>query len=264
MTNASQQNLDLLNNQNVRYFSADNESKFCLNQVCPPRSKLSFLLRNHIKVFGFQTRPGLFVDSLVDGWAVIFFFGISSRFFGSNETRPLYGVPCRWVGCRFLLRNLIRIFRFQTRPLCWFACRWVGCNFLLWFRGGSRIFFRRGCTRLLLYFNTDKPHSFFCRILVVLENRRSSRGGGGGAHPLHPPPRSRSSGSTPGLRWWVTFRWVGRSFLLRNRIKVLRFHSRRLSWGPVVDRWAVFSFFGIILRSLGSTAGVFAESVVAG
>ena len=27
-------------------------------------------------------------------------------------------------------------------------------------RGGSRIFFRRGCTRLLLYFNTNKPHSF--------------------------------------------------------------------------------------------------------
>ena len=46
-------------------------------------------------------------------------------------------------------------------------------------RGGSRIFFRRGCTRLLLYFNTNKPHSsfFFCRIPVVLENRRSSQGG---------------------------------------------------------------------------------------
>ena len=28
-------------------------------------------------------------------------------------------------------------------------------------RGGFRIFFRRGCTRLLLYFNTNKPHSFF-------------------------------------------------------------------------------------------------------
>ena len=60
---------------------------------------------------------------------------------------------------------------------------------MLHFRGGSRIFFRRGCTRLLLYFNTNKPHSF-CRIPVVLENRRSSRGWGGGAHPLHPPPRS--------------------------------------------------------------------------
>ena len=58
-------------------------------------------------------------------------------------------------------------------------------------RGGSRIFFRRGCTRLLLYFNTNKPHSFFFgRIPVVLENRRSSQWGGGGAHPLHPTPRS--------------------------------------------------------------------------
>ena len=49
----------------------------------------------------------------------------------------------------------------------------------------------QGCTRLLLYFNTNKPHSvfFFCGIPVVLEKRRSSRGGGG-AHPLHPPPRS--------------------------------------------------------------------------
>ena len=46
-------------------------------------------------------------------------------------------------------------------------------------RGGSRIFFRRGCTRPLLYFNTNKPHSFFFlgRIPVVLENRWSSQGG---------------------------------------------------------------------------------------
>ena len=43
------------------------------------------------------------------------------------------------------------------------------------YRGGSRIFFRRGCTRLEL----NKPHSFFGRIPVVLENCRSSRGGGG-------------------------------------------------------------------------------------
>ena len=59
-------------------------------------------------------------------------------------------------------------------------------------RGGSRIFFRRGCTRLFLYFNTKNPHSFvlfFYRIPVVLENRRSSRGGGGTpcTLPLDPP-----------------------------------------------------------------------------
>ena len=55
-------------------------------------------------------------------------------------------------------------------------------------RGGSRIFFRRGCTHLLLYFNTNKPHSFvFCRIQVVLENCKS---GGVRTHctlPLDPP-----------------------------------------------------------------------------
>ena len=58
-------------------------------------------------------------------------------------------------------------------------------------QGRIQEFFRRGCTRLLLYFNTNKPHSFFfCRIPVVLENRRSS--GGGGVRtpctlPLDPP-----------------------------------------------------------------------------
>ena len=57
--------------------------------------------------------------------------------------------------------------------------------------GGSRIFFRRGCTCLLLYFNTNTPHFFFfCRIPVVLENYRSSQRRGGNAHPLQPPPRS--------------------------------------------------------------------------
>ena len=41
-----------------------------------------------------------------------------------------------------------------------FATKKFRCSDSL-FRGGSRIFFRRGCTRLLLYFNTNKPHSFF-------------------------------------------------------------------------------------------------------
>ena len=56
-------------------------------------------------------------------------------------------------------------------------------------RGGSRILFRRGCTRLLLYFNTNRPHSlfFFRRIPVVLENRRSSREGGECAPPAPSP-----------------------------------------------------------------------------
>ena len=59
-------------------------------------------------------------------------------------------------------------------------------------RGGSRIFFRRGCTRLLLYFNTNKPLGFF-----FLENSSCIRkpqviSGGGGVRtpctlPLDPP-----------------------------------------------------------------------------
>ena len=45
-------------------------------------------------------------------------------------------------------------------------------------QGRIQDFFRRGCTRLLLYFNTNKPHSFFFgRIPVVLENHRSSQVG---------------------------------------------------------------------------------------
>ena len=46
-------------------------------------------------------------------------------------------------------------------------------------RADPGFFLRRGCTRLLLYFNTNKPHRFFFffgRIPVVLENRRSSQG----------------------------------------------------------------------------------------
>ena len=65
-------------------------------------------------------------------------------------------------------------------------------------RGGSKIFFRRVCTRLFLHFNSNKPHSFFFfrRIPVVLGNCRSSRGGAGGGgtpctHPQDPPRRRK-------------------------------------------------------------------------
>ena len=79
-------------------------------------------------------------------------------------------------------------------------------------RSGSRIFFRRGCTRLLLYFNTNKPHSF-CRIPVVLENGRSSQGGGAGAHPLHPPPRSAPEKDPIPLRGWLKTICIGNSMI---------------------------------------------------
>ena len=79
------------------------------------------------------------------------------------------------------------LYRFRMKPewpeifIGEFALSWWGEQD----RGGSRIFLRRGCTRLLLYFR---------RIPVVLENRRSSRGRGGGGEvripctlPLDPP-----------------------------------------------------------------------------
>ena len=52
-------------------------------------------------------------------------------------------------------------------------------------------FFRRGCTRLLLYFNTNKPHSFFFwQNTSCIRKRQVISGGRGDVHPLHPPPRS--------------------------------------------------------------------------
>ena len=62
-------------------------------------------------------------------------------------------------------------------------------NFTVFPQGRIQDFFRRGCTRLLLYFNTNRPHIFF-----FLQNtgciRKPQVISGGGAHPLHPPPRS--------------------------------------------------------------------------
>ena len=54
------------------------------------------------------------------------------------------------------------LYRFRMKPewpeifIGEFALSWWGEQD----RGGSRIFLRRGCTRLLLYFNTNKPHGF--------------------------------------------------------------------------------------------------------
>ena len=61
-------------------------------------------------------------------------------------------------------------------------------------QGRIQDFFRRGCTRILLYFNTNKPQPQF--FWLLLQNTSCIRkpqvifGGGGGVHPLHPPPRS--------------------------------------------------------------------------
>ena len=55
--------------------------------------------------------------------------------------------------------------------------RYVNC--LIYSGADPGFFLRRGCTRLLLYFNTNKPQFFFWRMPVVFLNRRSSQGGGG-------------------------------------------------------------------------------------
>ena len=59
-------------------------------------------------------------------------------------------------------------------------------------RGGSRRFFRRGCTRLLLYFNTNKPHRFFLLNTSCIRKPQVISWEGGGVHtpctlPLDPP-----------------------------------------------------------------------------
>ena len=55
-------------------------------------------------------------------------------------------------------------------------------------RGGSRIFFRRGCTRLLLYFNTNKPHSFFFLQNISCIRKPQVISWGGGCAPPAPSP----------------------------------------------------------------------------
>ena len=79
-------------------------------------------------------------------------------------------------------------------PSCWITLS-TGYKSIQWItqcRGGSRIFFRRGCTRLQLYFNTNKPHSFFLAEYQLYQRTAGHLRGGGGVHtpctlPLDPP-----------------------------------------------------------------------------
>ena len=105
-------------------------------------------------------------------------------------------------------------------------------TFMSLVRGGSRIFFRRGCTRLLLYFNTNKPHSFFvCRISVVLENRRSSRGGGGGLLPEHAPVSFCTCNYTRGSVFKFAQFAPGVCSQIFNRLHILK-HFAKLKLCP--------------------------------
>ena len=65
--------------------------------------------------------------------------------------------------------------------------KWLsdGCTRQILFQGRGR-----GSTRLLLYFNTNKPHSSFFFLQNTSCIRKPQVISGRGAHPLHPPPRS--------------------------------------------------------------------------
>ena len=59
-------------------------------------------------------------------------------------------------------------------------------------QGRIQDFFRRGCTCLLLYFNTNKPHSFFLQNTSSIRKLQVISGGGRGMRipctlPLDPP-----------------------------------------------------------------------------
>ena len=117
------------------------------------------------------------------GWRTLFLCLFNQLLFWRSRCRR----PCDKLRYIHTITDSVSCRHEKLSDTVWTLIRYVTLP-----RGGSRIFFRRGCTRLLLYFNTNKPHFFFLgRIPVVLENRRSSLGrGAGGAHPLHPSPRS--------------------------------------------------------------------------
>ena len=56
-------------------------------------------------------------------------------------------------------------------------------------QGRIQDFFRRGCTRLFLYFNTNKPQFFFLQKTSCIRKLQVISGRGS-AYPLHAPPRS--------------------------------------------------------------------------
>ena len=86
--------------------------------------------------------------------------------------------------------------------------------------GADPRFFRRGCTRLLFYFNTNKPHSFFFLQNTSCIKKPQFILWRGGAYPLHPPPRSG-----PGTGTFV-FGRGGDLFARRNYKKL---HSARVT-----------------------------------
>ena len=92
-------------------------------------------------------------------------------------------------------------------------------------RGGSRIFCRRGCTRPLLYFNTNKPHFFLQNTSCIRKPQVISWGGG--AHPMHPPPRSAPAREI-GWELFGPFILVLITFVFVNKTSIFTASSSRL------------------------------------
>ena len=99
-----------------------------------------------------------------------YFFDFSASFMANFPNFQLFKrfrytfltlkVVCTWGrGLLSLASGVKRWLRRQYFRISQPGLRWV--PYISFCRGGSRIFFRRGCTLLLLYFNTNKPHSFF-------------------------------------------------------------------------------------------------------
>ena len=152
--------------------------------------------------------------------------------------RGIIGLVVLWVSWFGVFRSVIGFMRFH-----WFR---------VFIRGGSRIFFRRGCTRLLLHFNTNKPHSFFFwqNTSCIRKPQVISRGGGG-AHPLHPPPRSAPVHECRGFKGlavsWVSFHrfhgWMSFMNLQQGFIGLV------VSWDLWSHRFRSFISFMITLVS---------------
>ena len=81
-------------------------------------------------------------------------------------------------------------------------------------KGGSRIF-RRGCTSLLLYFKTNKPHSFFFAEYQLYQKTVGHLRRGGGCAPPAPSPQIRpcTFGRFPFnlkfRKFWLEIKWKG-------------------------------------------------------
>ena len=81
---------------------------------------------------------------------------------GNKKPRNLEIYSKKITGLYHINRHLQRkISSLKPLVIILFSKRYVWPCLIWRYRGGSRTFFRRGCTRLLLYFNTNKPHSFF-------------------------------------------------------------------------------------------------------